>query len=112
MDGDWAYCGYEGDLKSSGDRALSEEEESRGMISDDIVDDDDDEVLMQGGVGFILNHSCVVVVVAVVGGRVCGDGYLEVVITGGSRSRAEVARTHTLISCEALQIFELRPQSE
>lgn len=28
-DGDWAYCGYEGDLKSSGDRALSEEEEGR-----------------------------------------------------------------------------------
>lgn len=87
-DGDWAYCGYEGDLKSSGDRALSEDEEGRGMISDDIVDDDDDEVPMQGGVEFIaaiLNH-----VVAVVGGWgwVGGlRGYLKMVITGGSRSR-------------------------
>lgn len=59
-DGDWAYCGYEGDLKSSGDRALSEDEEGRGMISDDMVDDDDEEVLMQGGLGFmaaVLNYA-------------------------------------------------------
>lgn len=59
-DGDWAYCGYEGDLKSSGDRALSEDEEGRGMISDDMVDEDEDEVLMQGGLGLmtaVLNHA-------------------------------------------------------
>lgn len=59
-DGDWAYCGYEGDLKSSGDRALSEDEEGRGMISDDTVDEDEDEVLMQGGLGLmtaVLNHA-------------------------------------------------------
>lgn len=75
-DGDWAYCGYEGDLKSSGDRALSEDEEGRGMISDDMVDDDDDEVLIQGGLGLmaaVLNHGVVVVAVVVGGFFFCGD---------------------------------------
>lgn len=46
-------------MKSSGDKALSENGEDRGIISDDMVDDDDDEVLLQGGVEFmavILNH--------------------------------------------------------
>lgn len=88
-DGDWAYCGYEGDLKSSGDRALSEEEEGRGMISDDIVDDDEDEVPLQGGVEFItvvLDHAVAVVVVGWDGGGGWGlRGYLKMVITGGSR---------------------------
>lgn len=75
-DGDWTYCGYEGDLKSSGERALSEEEDGRGIISDEVVvDDDDDEVLMPGGAGFMaafLDHTVVygasTVTAAVVGG--------------------------------------------
>lgn len=53
-EGDWVYCGYEVDLKSSGDRALTEEEADRGIISDDVVvDEDEEDVLMQGRVGFI-----------------------------------------------------------